>query len=151
MSGVVCLTHKAFSSADQRHRRWISSELYTQLCNEVWILPLLQQGNRDAVHVANTSCPFPSSPLFSAPVSPALRKWTVCLCLQDLAGGMVVSDIQLISDKESVPHGYCYIAEHLEPSECKHQHVFVCLYPHTENLNWPVQLVVPCRNHYTYI
>lgn len=30
---------------------------------------------------------------------------------------MVVSDIQLITDKESIPHGYCYIAEHLEPSE----------------------------------
>lgn len=33
---------------------------------------------------------------------------------------MVVADIQLISDKESIPHGYCYIAEHLEPSEHRH-------------------------------
>lgn len=39
------------------------------------------------------------------------------LSLQDAASGMVVADIQLISDKESIPHGYCYIAEHLEPSE----------------------------------
>ncbi|TWW59532.1 Multivesicular body subunit 12A ESCRT-I complex subunit MVB12A [Takifugu flavidus] len=38
------------------------------------------------------------------------------LCFsKDLACGMVVADIQLISDKESIPHGYCYIAEHLEP------------------------------------
>lgn len=42
------------------------------------------------------------------------------LSLQDVASGMVVTDIQLISDKESIPHGYCYIAEHLEPSEYIH-------------------------------
>lgn len=41
-----------------------------------------------------------------------------------MAGGMVVSDIQLISDKESIPHGYCYIAEYLEPSEYTHTHIF---------------------------
>lgn len=65
---------------------------------------------------------------------------TVCLCRQDLAGGMVVSDIQLISDKESIPHGYCYIAEHLEPSEYKHQRIFVCLSVlHTEK---------PSHNHH---
>uniref|UniRef100_H2UAV3 Multivesicular body subunit 12A n=1 Tax=Takifugu rubripes TaxID=31033 RepID=H2UAV3_TAKRU len=45
------------------------------------------------------------------------------LCFsKDLACGMVVADIQLISDKESIPHGYCYIAEHLEPSEHTHSH-----------------------------
>ncbi|XP_068583118.1 multivesicular body subunit 12A [Cebidichthys violaceus] len=33
---------------------------------------------------------------------------------KDLTAGMVVSDIQMISDKESIPPGYCYIAEHLE-------------------------------------
>lgn len=30
---------------------------------------------------------------------------------------MVVADIQLISEKDSIPHGYCYIAEHLDQSE----------------------------------
>lgn len=39
------------------------------------------------------------------------------LFLQDLTGGMVVVDIQVITDKDSIPHGYCYIAEHLELSE----------------------------------
>ncbi|CAN9510082.1 unnamed protein product [Ophioblennius macclurei] len=34
---------------------------------------------------------------------------------KDLSGGMAVSDIQIISEKDSIPHGYCYIAEHLEP------------------------------------
>ncbi|XP_035262043.1 multivesicular body subunit 12A-like isoform X2 [Anguilla anguilla] len=29
-------------------------------------------------------------------------------------GGMVVSDMQVISEKESTPHGYCYIPEYLE-------------------------------------
>lgn len=46
------------------------------------------------------------------------------LSLQDAASGMVVADIQLISDKESIPHGYCYIAEHLEPSKYAHMHTF---------------------------
>ncbi|XP_066563883.1 multivesicular body subunit 12A isoform X2 [Amia ocellicauda] len=31
-----------------------------------------------------------------------------------MAGGMVVADIQIISEKESIPHGYCYIPEYLE-------------------------------------
>ncbi|XP_035253510.1 multivesicular body subunit 12A-like [Anguilla anguilla] len=30
------------------------------------------------------------------------------------AGGMVVSDIQVISDKEPIPHGYCFIPEYLD-------------------------------------
>ncbi|KAM8879254.1 multivesicular body subunit 12A isoform 2-T2 [Spinachia spinachia] len=33
---------------------------------------------------------------------------------KELTSGMVVSDIRLISDKEAIPHGYSYIAEHLE-------------------------------------
>lgn len=34
---------------------------------------------------------------------------------KDLSGGMVVADVLLMSDKESIPHGYCYIPEYLEP------------------------------------
>ncbi|KAK7165580.1 hypothetical protein R3I93_005598 [Phoxinus phoxinus] len=34
---------------------------------------------------------------------------------KDLSGGMVVADVQLKSDKESIPPGYCYIPEYLEP------------------------------------
>lgn len=49
----------------------------------------------------------------------------VSLPAQESAGGMVVSDIQLITDKESIPHGYCYIAEHLEPSECHNETRFL--------------------------
>lgn len=33
---------------------------------------------------------------------------------RDLSGGMVVADVQVISDKETIPHGYCYIPEYLE-------------------------------------
>ncbi|XP_028999612.1 multivesicular body subunit 12A [Betta splendens] len=33
---------------------------------------------------------------------------------KDLSSGFVLSDLQLISDKDSIPHGYTYIAEHLE-------------------------------------
>lgn len=33
---------------------------------------------------------------------------------RDLSGGMVVTDVQVISDKETIPHGYCYIPEYLE-------------------------------------
>ncbi|XP_051241343.1 multivesicular body subunit 12A isoform X1 [Dicentrarchus labrax] len=50
---------------------------------------------------------------------------------KDLAGGMVVSDIQLISDKDSIPHGFSYIAEHLEPktSVSKKKRVCVSIVP----------------------
>ncbi|KAK7160973.1 hypothetical protein R3I94_003827 [Phoxinus phoxinus] len=34
---------------------------------------------------------------------------------KDLSGGMVVADVLLKSDKESIPPGYCYIPEYLEP------------------------------------
>ncbi|KAM3622803.1 uncharacterized protein V6R79_003351 [Siganus canaliculatus] len=43
------------------------------------------------------------------------------------AGGMVVTDIRLISDKESIPHGYCYIAEHLEPKAAVSKKKRVCV------------------------
>ncbi|XP_072514056.1 multivesicular body subunit 12A [Salminus brasiliensis] len=33
---------------------------------------------------------------------------------KDLSGGMVVSDVQVISDKDTIPHGYCYIPEFME-------------------------------------
>ncbi|KAJ8254055.1 hypothetical protein COCON_G00206670 [Conger conger] len=47
------------------------------------------------------------------------------------AGGMVVSDIQVISDKEPIPHGYCFIPEYLEPkaSVWKKKRVCVRLLP----------------------
>ncbi|CAF87944.1 unnamed protein product, partial [Tetraodon nigroviridis] len=45
----------------------------------------------------------------------------------DAASGMVVADIQLISDKESIPHGYCYIAEHLEPKATVSKKKRVCV------------------------
>ena len=37
--------------------------------------------------------------------------------MQDLSGSMVVSDIQVISDRTVIPHGYCFIPEFMEPSE----------------------------------
>ncbi|XP_076838963.1 multivesicular body subunit 12A isoform X2 [Brachyhypopomus gauderio] len=33
---------------------------------------------------------------------------------KDLSGGMVVSDVQVISDKETIPHGYCYVPEFMD-------------------------------------
>ncbi|XP_016431589.1 multivesicular body subunit 12A-like [Sinocyclocheilus rhinocerous] len=33
---------------------------------------------------------------------------------KDLSGGMVVADVQVITDKEPIPHGYCYVPEFLE-------------------------------------
>lgn len=45
--------------------------------------------------------------------------------MQDSAGGMVVSDIRILSDKDSLPHGYCFIAEHLEPSEHTRIHTYL--------------------------
>ncbi|KAF4075536.1 hypothetical protein AMELA_G00235490 [Ameiurus melas] len=33
---------------------------------------------------------------------------------KDLSGGMVVSDVLVISEKDVIPHGYCYIPEFME-------------------------------------
>nr|XP_020476668.1 multivesicular body subunit 12A [Monopterus albus] len=46
---------------------------------------------------------------------------------KNLTGGMVVSDIQVISDKDSIPHGYCYIAEHLEQKATVSKKKRVCV------------------------
>ncbi|XP_064819336.1 multivesicular body subunit 12A-like [Oncorhynchus masou masou] len=46
---------------------------------------------------------------------------------KDMSGGMVVSDVQVISDKETVPHGYCYIPEHLEPRASVSKKKRVCV------------------------
>ncbi|XP_077461924.1 multivesicular body subunit 12A isoform X1 [Stigmatopora argus] len=42
-------------------------------------------------------------------------------------GGMVVSDIRLIAEKASIPHGYCFIAEHLEPRATVSKKKRVCV------------------------
>uniref|UniRef100_A0AAZ1XFL8 MABP domain-containing protein n=1 Tax=Oreochromis aureus TaxID=47969 RepID=A0AAZ1XFL8_OREAU len=46
---------------------------------------------------------------------------------KDSAGGMVVSDIRILSDKDSLPHGYCFIAEHLEPKATVSKKKRVCV------------------------
>uniref|UniRef100_A0A3Q3C4Y2 Multivesicular body subunit 12A n=1 Tax=Haplochromis burtoni TaxID=8153 RepID=A0A3Q3C4Y2_HAPBU len=46
---------------------------------------------------------------------------------KDSAGGMVVTDIRIISDKDSLPHGYCFIAEHLEPKATVSKKKRVCV------------------------
>ncbi|KAJ8345308.1 hypothetical protein SKAU_G00295010 [Synaphobranchus kaupii] len=43
------------------------------------------------------------------------------------AGGMVVSDIQVISDKEPIPHGYCFVPEYLEPKASVWKKKRVCV------------------------
>ncbi|XP_054634737.1 multivesicular body subunit 12A [Dunckerocampus dactyliophorus] len=44
-----------------------------------------------------------------------------------ISGGMVVADIQLITDKDAIPHGYCFIAEHLEPKATVSKKKRVCV------------------------
>ncbi|XP_066516514.1 multivesicular body subunit 12A [Hoplias malabaricus] len=46
---------------------------------------------------------------------------------KDLAGGMVVSDVQVISDKDTIPHGYCYIPEFMEPKASVWKKKRVCV------------------------
>ncbi|KAJ8264165.1 hypothetical protein GJAV_G00145950 [Gymnothorax javanicus] len=43
------------------------------------------------------------------------------------AGGMVVSDMQVISEKESTPHGYCFIPEYLDPKASVWRKKRVCV------------------------
>ncbi|KAG9262877.1 multivesicular body subunit 12A [Astyanax mexicanus] len=46
---------------------------------------------------------------------------------KDLSGGMVVSDVQVISDKDTIPHGYCYIPEFMEPKASVWKKKRVCV------------------------
>ncbi|XP_070683873.1 multivesicular body subunit 12A [Pempheris klunzingeri] len=77
---------------------------------------------------------------------------------KDLAGGMVVSDIQLISDKDAIPHGYCYIAEYLEPkaSVWKKKRVCVSVVPvgSVDTAVLDIKLTAKSKmmlQHYTYV
>lgn len=77
---------------------------------------------------------------------------------KDLSGGMVLSDIQLISDKDSIPHGYCYIAEHLEPraTVSKKKRVCVRVVPvgSVDTAVLDVKLTAKSKmmlQHYTYV
>ncbi|KAK9981849.1 hypothetical protein ABG768_001373 [Culter alburnus] len=58
----------------------------------------------------------------------AIKSGGLFLCYsKDLSGGMVVADVQLISDKETIPHGYCYIPEYLEPKASVGKKKRVCV------------------------
>lgn len=77
---------------------------------------------------------------------------------KESAGGMVVSDIQLITDKESIPHGCCYIAEHLEPraNVSKKKRVCVRLVPvgSVDSAVLDIKLTAKSKmmlQHYTYV
>ncbi|KAF7654924.1 hypothetical protein LDENG_00063250 [Lucifuga dentata] len=77
---------------------------------------------------------------------------------KDLSGGMVVSDIQIISDKDSIPHGYCYIAEHLEPKATVSKKKRVCarIVPvgSVDTAVLDIKLTVKSKmmlQHYTYV
>ncbi|CAJ1053206.1 multivesicular body subunit 12A [Xyrichtys novacula] len=77
---------------------------------------------------------------------------------KDMAGGMVVSDIQLISEKNSIPHGYCYIAEHLEQkaSVSKKKRVCVRVVPvgSVDTAVLDIKLTAKSKmmlQHYTYV
>ncbi|XP_029989367.1 multivesicular body subunit 12A [Sphaeramia orbicularis] len=77
---------------------------------------------------------------------------------KDLSGGMVLSDIQLISDKDSIPHGYCYIAEYLEPraTVSKKKRVCVRVVPvgSVDTAVLDVKLTAKSKmmlQHYTYV
>ncbi|XP_053085932.1 multivesicular body subunit 12A [Pangasianodon hypophthalmus] len=50
------------------------------------------------------------------------------LCFsKDLSGGMVVSDVQVISEKEVIPHAYCYIPEFMESKSTVWKKKRVCV------------------------
>ncbi|XP_034400293.1 multivesicular body subunit 12A [Cyclopterus lumpus] len=77
---------------------------------------------------------------------------------KNLTAGVVVSDIQLISDKESIPHGYCYIAEHLESkaSVWKKKRVCVRVVPVGSVDTAVLDIKVTAKSkmmlqHYTYV
>ncbi|CAG5928902.1 multivesicular body subunit 12A isoform 1-T2 [Menidia menidia] len=64
----------------------------------------------------------------SANFARSLMKAGYYLCYsKDLTGGMVVSDIQIVSEKDSIPHGYSYLTEHLEPKATVSKKKRVCV------------------------
>ncbi|KAM9314705.1 multivesicular body subunit 12A isoform 1-T2 [Pholidichthys leucotaenia] len=77
---------------------------------------------------------------------------------KDLTGGMVVSDIQIISDKDSIPPGYCYIVEHLEPKATvsKKKRMCVRIVPASSVDSAVLDIKLTARSkmmlqHYTYV
>ncbi|XP_026158101.1 multivesicular body subunit 12A [Mastacembelus armatus] len=77
---------------------------------------------------------------------------------KELTSGMLVSDIQLISDKDSIPHGYCYIAEHLEQkaSVSKKKRICIRIVPvgSVETAVLDIKLTAKSKmmlQHYTYV
>ncbi|XP_028316011.1 multivesicular body subunit 12A [Gouania willdenowi] len=88
----------------------------------------------------------------------AMRSGYYLCYSKDLTGGSVVSDIQVISDKDSIPHGYCYIAEHLEPKATvsKKKRVCVSIVPvgSVDTAVLDVKLTAKSKmmlQHYTYV
>ncbi|MEQ2231743.1 hypothetical protein ILYODFUR_003780, partial [Ilyodon furcidens] len=81
------------------------------------------------------------------------------LCFsKDLKGGVVVSDIQIISDKDSIPHGYSYITEYLDPKTTvsKKKRVIVRTSPlaSVETAVLDIKLTAKSKmllQHYTYV
>ncbi|XP_061686497.1 multivesicular body subunit 12A isoform X2 [Syngnathoides biaculeatus] len=78
--------------------------------------------------------------------------------LQATSGGMVVSDIQLITEKDAIPHGYCFIAEHLEPKAnvSKKKRVCVRVVPvgSVDTAVLDIKLTAKSKmmlQHYTYV
>ncbi|KAJ8001452.1 hypothetical protein DPEC_G00169640 [Dallia pectoralis] len=74
------------------------------------------------------------------------------------SGGMVISDIQVISDKDTIPSGYSYIPEHMEPkvSVWKKKRVCMRLVPEASVETAVLDIKVTCKSrmmlqHYTCI
>uniref|UniRef100_A0A3Q3BAS7 Multivesicular body subunit 12A n=1 Tax=Kryptolebias marmoratus TaxID=37003 RepID=A0A3Q3BAS7_KRYMA len=77
---------------------------------------------------------------------------------KDLTEGKVVSDVQIISDKDALPHGYFCIAEHLEPKATvsKKKRVCVRLSPvnNVDTAVLDIKLTAKSKmmlQHYTYV
>ncbi|RXN14558.1 multivesicular body subunit 12A-like protein [Labeo rohita] len=75
-------------------------------------------GNEKKLHNQQPMSVFESS-AFNRPITAVAWASNNTSCpgqfILDLSGGMVVADVKVITDKETIPHGYCYIPEFLEP------------------------------------
>ncbi|XP_051941020.1 multivesicular body subunit 12A [Hippocampus zosterae] len=86
-------------------------------------------------------------------------RYSYYLCYSKaISGGMVVSDIQLITDKDAIPHGYCLIAEYLEPKATvwKKKHICVRVVPvgSVDTAVLDIKLTTKSKmmlQHYTYV
>ncbi|KAK0148828.1 Multivesicular body subunit 12A [Merluccius polli] len=57
----------------------------------------------------------------------AMRSGYYLCYSKEQSGGVVLSDVRILSEKDAIPHGYCFITEHLEPKVSVSKRKRICV------------------------